>query len=145
MSANDSPSPETTATIPRALAGKLQAALNPLSGFLRKRQSPKAERYLEALRHELRMVLAQPPAESDSWHIWSHRHRAWWRRGDAGRGTGYASDITEAGKWTLAEAKAMMGRCGCEGMIKILPDPYRPDSMVEPDRADFILVGAKDG
>ncbi len=47
---------QTTVTVQRELLQKLQATINPLSGFLRRR-SPKMERYLESIREELREVL----------------------------------------------------------------------------------------
>ncbi len=47
---------QTTITVPRELMQKLQAAINPLSGFLRRR-TPKMERYLESIREELREIL----------------------------------------------------------------------------------------
>lgn len=71
------------------------------------------------------------------WHIWSDEHQAWWRRAESGRGEGYVRFLGQAGKWTRDEAEAMTRHCGGEKKIRLIPDPYGPDALIEHDGGHF--------
>lgn len=62
------------------------------------------------------------------WLIWSGEHRAWWRRGEDGSGTGYSRSLGGAGRWTKLGAVTMTAHCGPDKQIDIVPDPYGRDA-----------------
>jgi len=74
-------------------------------------------------------------AESDTteYLIWSHHHKAWW----GPNGSGYRSNITNAGRYTLAATKRRLGRgCRCCRVPEVVIPAPDAEVFAQPGRAD---------
>ncbi len=69
------------------------------------------------------------PANQGSWLAWSHKHGAWW----APAAWGYTHDLSEAGRYTEDEARAICERSAYGWIGGQLP----PSVMVRSDAADM--------
>lgn len=65
--------------------------------------------YLEQLREVLKATKVPDPEAAQEYLIWSHHHQMWF----APKASGYRRDITDAGRFTLAETAKWLDR-GCK-------------------------------
>ncbi len=69
--------------------------------------------------------------EPDACLIWSHHHGTWW----GPNGCGYRRDITDAGRYTLADTKQWLGRgCRCCPVPEVVIPAPRPEVLAKPGR-----------